>query len=319
MFLSIYRIDYSLIAPGFNDNIGDFIIIEDSYHTGNTFHTTSVIAIDGITPVQYLFGNYSRTVSIKKYPEYFQEIDIDDLTVMSYLMKDDSLATSLVAAINNSDNYITYSSYLTVYLTFNTLTPNSLELGDKILTINGNSDLELALSNVECGDSVDFKVIRDNKVVTVQVVNNDDGDETCSFGMYLDYFTKIIDTNVDYEIVNTNTGGPSGGLMQALYLYFSLVESDLETGLRIAGTGTIDIFGDVGYIGGIEQKIITASMNNIDIFFVPYLSDDDNDNYVKALKIYNTLDTDMELVGVSNLLDAVEYLNNYLRSDHNEW
>jgi len=317
-FLNVYRIDYSLTAPGFNDDISDFIIIEDSYYTGNTFHTTSVISIKGITPIQYLFGMYSKTVSISEFPDYYDDIDINDLTIMSYLMKDDSIATSLVVGIENSDKDITYSSYLTVYLIFNTLTPNSLELGDKILTINGNTDLDLALSNIECGELVDFKVIRDDDELVVKAVKNDDGDGTCSFGMYLDHFTKVIDTNAVYTIIDNNTGGPSGGLMQALYIYYGLMGSDLDTGMKIAGTGTIDVEGDVGYIGGVEQKIITAAMNDIDIFFIPHLSDEDNDNYIKALKVYNTLDTNMELVGVSSFFEAVEYLNNYLRSDHND-
>ncbi len=154
--------------------------------------------------------------------------------------------------------------------------------------------------------------------MTVHAVKNQHDDGTCSFGMYLGYFTELLDTEVDYEIIDTDTSGPSGGLMQALYVYFNLVESDLETGLKIAGTGTIDVFGDVGYIGGIRQKVITASLNNIDIFFVPHLNDDDNDDYIEALEVYNTLDTDMVLVGVSNFAEALEYLNNYTRGDSDE-
>mgnify|MGYP001017574266 FL=1 len=46
----------------------------------------------------------------------------------------------------------------------------------------------------------------------------------------------------------------------------------------------------------------------MDIFFVPHLSDSENDNYIKALTIYNKLDTDMILVPVSSFEEALNYL-----------
>ena len=106
--------------------------------------------------------------------------------------------------------------------------------------------------------------------------------------------------------------------MQALFVYNELIETDLAQGLKVAGTGTISLDGSVGYIGGIEQKIITASINNIDIFFVPHLSDSHNDNYIEALKVYNTLETDMILVGITSFQDAVDYLLNYESGDESE-
>ena len=318
MFMSTYRIEYSFKAPGLTDNISTFIVIEDSYYSSSSFHTTSVIVLNKITIIQYLLGTWEQTVSVEEFPEYYSDIDIKDIYVMGYLMKDDSLATSLIVGIENSGYSVDYETYLTVYLTFNYLTSDSLKLGDKILTIDGSTDYDTAINNVACGDAAEFEIIREDEEMIVHAVKSQHDDGTCTFGMYLGYFTEILDTEINYEIIETDTGGPSGGLMQALYVYYNLVESDLETGLKIAGTGTIDVFGDVGYIGGIRQKIITASLNNVDIFFVPHLSDDDNDNYIKALEVYNTLDTDMVLVGVSNFTEALEYLNNYTRGDSNE-
>ena len=318
MVISLYRIDYSFTAPGYNDDISGFIVIEDGYDTDGSFHTTSVIVLDKISIIQYLLGSLESTVYVRAFPDYYDDVDLDDLDVMSYLMKDDSLFTSLIVGIHNSGYDIEYESFLTVYLTYAYLTSDSLQIGDKILEINGSTDFQAAYSDIECEDSVEFKILRDDEELTVNAINNEHDDGSCSIGISLAYFTELLETEIDYQIIDTNTGGPSGGLMQALFVYNELIETDLAQGLKIAGTGTISLDGSVGYIGSIEQKIITASINNIDIFFVPHLSDSHNDNYIEALKVYNTLDTDMILVGITSFQDAVDYLLNYESGDESE-
>ena len=318
MFISIYKIDYSLTAPGFNDDISSFIIIEDSVWTGSSFHTTSVIALDGITITQYIVGTIANTVEVEEFPEFYEDIDIADLSLMSFLMKYDSLATAIVVGVENAGGTVQYNQFLTVYLTFDTLTPNSLVLGDQIFKVNGDIDTKTALDSIKCGEVAEFTIFRDDEMLTVEATKNQNDNGTCSFGVYLRYYTEITSPDINYQVIDNNTGGPSGGLMQALFIYYSIVETNLNSGLKIAGTGTIDIDGNVGAIGGIREKIITADLNDIDIFFVPHLSDDEDDNYVQALEIYNTLDTDMKLVAVSTFSEAVEYLTIYHSGDNNE-
>ncbi len=318
MGVSTFKIDYSITAPGFNEDISSFIVIEEAYHTSSSFHTTSVVVLDGVTILQYLLGNIENTVTVENFPDYYDNLDLNDLDKMSYLMKDDSLFTSLLVGIEYAGYNVNYATYLTVYLTFDYLTPDSLMIGDKILEINGSIDYENAISDIQCNDVVEFKILRNNEEMTVHAKKNELDDGSCSLGVYLAHYTEIIDTTINYEIIDTNIGGPSGGLMQALFIYNQLSENDLAPGLKIAGTGTISIDGTVGYIGGVKQKIITASLNNIDIFFIPHLTDEDDDNYIEALEIYNQLETDMILVGVSSFEEALEYLLNYQVGDVNE-
>ncbi len=320
MVVSVYQLDYSLIAPGLINNIDEFIIIDGGYQFDDTFNTTSVIVVDKVTILQYFLGNLDEKISVNPFPKYYEHIDLGDLNTMDYLMKDNSLSTSIVVGIENSNYDIDYISYLTVFLTYDYLTPNSLEIGDKIIEVNGSEDLETTLNNVDCDETAVFKVIRDEEIITVNATKSTRDNNTCSFGLYLRYYTEIInrDSRVTLTLVDTNTGGPSGGLMQAMYVYYRLTNANLNSNLTIAGTGTIDIDGNVGSIGGVQQKIITAALNHVDIFFVPHLSDSETDNYIQALKVYNTLDTEMILVGVSTFDEAIEYLNNYSSGDLNE-
>jgi Lon-like protease len=64
-------------------------------------------------------------------------------------------------------------------------------------------------------------------------------------------------------------GGPSAGLMFALGILDKLGPTDLTGGRFIAGTGTIDVTGDVGPIGGIPLKLIAARDKGATAFLVP--------------------------------------------------
>jgi PDZ domain-containing protein len=71
------------------------------------------------------------------------------------------------------------------------------------------------------------------------------------------------------EISSGAIGGPSAGLMWSLGLYDELTPGDLTGGATIAGTGTIDLGGNVGPIGGITDKVVAAEGVGATVFLVP--------------------------------------------------
>lgn len=68
------------------------------------------------------------------------------------------------------------------------------------------------------------------------------------------------------KIDSHEIGGPSAGLMFTLEIYNQLVEEDLTKGHEIAGTGTINEKGEIGPIGGIQQKVVAASDAGAEVF-----------------------------------------------------
>lgn len=64
-------------------------------------------------------------------------------------------------------------------------------------------------------------------------------------------------------------GGPSAGLMFSLAIVDKLTQGSLTGGKFIAGTGTIDEQGEVGPIGGIQQKMIAARHAGATVFLTP--------------------------------------------------
>ena len=66
-----------------------------------------------------------------------------------------------------------------------------------------------------------------------------------------------------------DVGGPSAGLMFALGIIEALTPESLTDGVHVAGTGTITAKGEVGPIGGIQQKLIAARRAGAEHFLVP--------------------------------------------------
>ncbi|MDX6571018.1 MAG: Lon-like protease [Gaiellales bacterium] len=63
--------------------------------------------------------------------------------------------------------------------------------------------------------------------------------------------------------------GPSAGLAFTLEVYDALSGYKLANGRKIAVTGTIDLAGDVGPIGGVRQKVLGAVRRHVDLVLVP--------------------------------------------------
>jgi Lon-like protease len=73
----------------------------------------------------------------------------------------------------------------------------------------------------------------------------------------------------DIEFALDNVGGPSAGMMFALSIIERLTPGDMTGGAHIAGTGTITGRGDVGAIGGIQQKLVGARRAGAVLFLAP--------------------------------------------------
>jgi PDZ domain-containing protein len=94
-------------------------------------------------------------------------------------------------------------------------------------------------------------------------------------------------------------GGPSAGLLTGLTVYDRLSSADLAAGRTIAGTGTLDLDGDVGPIGGIEEKTRAAVAAGADLFLAP--ADQADDAREEA-------DGRVEVIGVRTFGEALAVL-----------
>ena len=157
----------------------------------------------------------------------------------------------------------------------------TLEVRDVLLRIDGEpirdaQQVAEAVQATEPGDEVAIQVERDGKRRTVRLepAETEDG-QRAGFTMSPGFsFPFSVGVNID-----PNIGGPSAGLMFALAIYDTLTEGSLTGGEAVAGTGTLDLEGAVGPIGGIQQKIAGAERDGATLFLVP------PDNCAEALEV----------------------------------
>jgi Lon-like protease len=100
-------------------------------------------------------------------------------------------------------------------------------------------------------------------------------------------------------ISSGDIGGPSAGLMWALGLYELLTPGDLVAGRQIAGTGTIDVNGNVGPIGGIRDKVVAAQKAGAQIFLAPAAN---------MAELQGVSTGNMRVVSVASFADALRAL-----------
>jgi PDZ domain-containing protein len=91
--------------------------------------------------------------------------------------------------------------------------------------------------------------------------------------------------------------GPSAGLVLTLAIMQAASTDDITHGHNIAATGTIDLSGQVGPIGGIEDKVYAAE-GSAEYFLVP------RSDYEAAAKAA----TRLKVVQVDSLQQAVDFL-----------
>jgi PDZ domain-containing protein len=161
-----------------------------------------------------------------------------------------------------------------------------LEAGDVITAIDGVStnlatDAITLLKKHRPGDSIVATVKKDDGTVaprSIKLGSKPDA-ASCSvvvvatsepcLGVVLATKDHKFDFPFKVEIDTTGVGGPSAGLAFALALIDELTPGELTGGRNVAVTGTIDIDGTVGDVGGVVQKTAAVRRAGARLFLVP--------------------------------------------------
>ena len=113
--------------------------------------------------------------------------------------------------------------------------------------------------------------------------------------------TRQRDYALPFEVTidSGRVGGPSAGLEFALSIVDQLTPGELTGGRRVAVTGTIELDGSVGPVGGVPQKAVTVTRSGAMLFLVPTAQVED---------ARSKAGTGIEVVGVDTLDDAIREL-----------
>jgi Lon-like protease len=150
-----------------------------------------------------------------------------------------------------------------------------LNPGDQIVAVDGVKikqvpDVSTVIGKHKAGQRVKFTVRRGGKDTPVEITTVASTDKTTPgrpvVGVVL---REKFQFPVQVKISVGDVGGPSAGLMFSLGIYDKLSPTELTGGKFIAGTGTITPEGQVGPIGGIQQKMVAARHAGATVFLTP--------------------------------------------------
>lgn len=324
--LSFYRLDYYVTRPGGTYNIADFISVQngDGDDVG-TFNMTTV-AMGRATPITYVLAQMREFYDIVKMSDVRQEEEDDEeynLRQLKYMTDSQFNATYVAFDRAGLDYKVTYKGLYILNIISGGAADGVLKPGDEIVEADGKR-IESLKEFIEIvnpktkGDEIQLVVKRANELIDEKLTIKEIPKTEGRYGIGITYSeSKSIKTDPKVTVKTEDIGGPSAGLMFTLELLNQLLDEDLTKGYKIAGTGEMHEDGQVGRIGGIEKKVVTADKEGMAIFFAPddeiteaMLERNPNivSNYTTAKETAEKIGTKMKIVPVKTIDDALQYL-----------
>ncbi len=298
---------YYSFSPGPAYEIDDLVTVANPDPIDGEFYMLT-ISLSPVSAIEYGLAQFDRSVDIIPRESVRPVGQTDEqYRARNRQSMEESKTNSVFVALNylGYDVTVTGDGVLVAGLTEGSPVEGILMPDDVIVSIDGTpvttaSDLTALISQRSVGDEVVLDVLRAGEPVSVTatLIQHVTDPDRPMVGFLATTNNWAYTSPIDIEIDTTNVGGPSAGLMYTLTLIDLLSEDDLAAGRVIAGTGTIDLDGNVGPIGGIRQKVVAAEATGADVMLVPADNWDELEGF----------DVGIELVRVETYLDALAYL-----------
>jgi len=299
------KLPYYISSPGGIIDVTDRVEMEGYENKSGSLNMLYVSEYEA-TPLGYLWAKLSGYDITSNEDRQISNESTEEVKLRSKIMRDNSLDIATMVAYTKAGKEINISSKQNIVIA--TTNDNGLEIGDIILTVDNIEceeveDIKSIIKSKEVGDTVKFKILRDDKEKEVESkVLFEDNSKVIGVVIITEYDYDL-DPEINIKFKNSESGS-SGGLMLTLTIYNAISDEDIIKGRNISGTGTISADGSVGEIDGVKYKIMGAAKNNMDIAFVP------SNNYEEALTTKEKYNYDIEIVKVDTFDEAVEYLKN---------
>lgn len=308
LFAFNIKFPYYIDAPGGISDVSDKIVM-DKYESKGSFNLAYVKEYNATIPTLIL-SLFNKDWKVLKKEDVILEGENDiEYTLRDKIFINEAVSNAIYVAYkySNSKIDVTSSKLLVTLIKENANT--NLKIGDEILKINDidiikKEDISDIINNLEIGDKIKITCISDKVTKNKYAyIIEDDGNK--KIGMAISNIKEYNTVPSISVSIDKNESGSSGGLIMALSIYNSLTKEDITKGLKIVGTGTIDLDGNVGSIGGVEYKLKSAVKENADLFIVPV-----GENLDEALELKDKYNYNINIVGVSTFEEVINYLDN---------
>ena len=305
----------AVIAPGGISPVSQAIIVEEVEMKDN-FNTVFVFSYHPLTPLQSWVLSIDDMMDVRPISQRQQDLSHREKHLQGQISKTSSFHISLIQAYQlaaqvDFEIEIDYN-FSGLYIYFRPSRISNLEIGDVIVGVNGHSYLNYSANEflLIVRDAIKNSSLEEPTELKIRGFDGSFGGYEVEFVVFeADDLTMLFhpkyiinSATPKYSIPGLDgpTGGPSGGLMQTLAIYASLLNINIGNDL-IAGTGTIEMSGEIGRIGGVPQKVFSAIENEVDIFFLPKTQISNLPN----------VETEMIIVPVETIYEAVNWLKEH--------
>lgn len=310
IFMMYYELPYIIYKRGGTINLEDRVEINIPYKQEGSLSMSYVTAVKG-TPAFILLSFVMPDWDLYSISEVAgEDEDYDEVLEIGKEYLNEGIDNAIISAFSASTYDITITREKNIVAFIGEKAKTNLKIGDEILKINdidySNLDeFKKYINTLNEGDKVDILVKNNHKEYRRYAYIYKEEDNSLKVGIAFKT-TYEYETEIPVTVkMKDNESGSSGGLMMSLAIYNALTEEDITKGLNIVGTGSINSDGTVEEIGGVKYKVLAADKKNADIFFCP------KENYEEAMNIKNKRDLKVDIVAVTSLSEAINYLNNY--------
>jgi PDZ domain-containing protein len=321
VFLISLELPYVQIAPGGAEPINAKLTVpsEYAYPPKGSFLLTTVALRAEVGPLDLIRDYFDDDIVIVAREDIFGKATDQQYNRVAAQEMDNSKESAIVVALRALGYDVPeHGSGALVAALADTQVPASgqLEPGDVITSIDGRptslADEAIAiLQRHRPGDKTIINVRKEDgstaqRTVTLGTkpdpascsVTVSPTGEAC-LGVALTTKDHKFDFPFEVNIDTSGVGGPSAGLAFALALIDELTPGELTGGKNVAVTGTIDIEGKVGEVGGVAQKTAAVRRAKATLFLVP------PGEYAEALR---RAGKNLKVVAVTTLTDALAAL-----------
>jgi PDZ domain-containing protein len=273
---------YLILVPGTAEDVLGMIYFQGKplHPTGHLYLTTVYVSRADL--LLYLYGLLDPNAKLVK----MQGVSQKEENQIETMMMQESLLSAEEVALKKAGYPVKLqgTGVKILQVLKQSLAQGILKSGEVILAINHHAvyfvhDL-ISYLNTQKPGFLATLLVEDGgvkKIVQVKTIPAPNG-KGARLGILVASNGLKLESPVKIKIHVQDIEGSSAGLMFALGTYDLLKGGNLLHGLSVAGTGTIDVQGNVGPIEGIRQKMIAAKKAGAKYFFCPV------ENYSEAEK-----------------------------------
>ncbi len=315
---ALYRVPYYLLSPGSTFRTQTYIQIKGAptyRQTGSIEYVTVSVTTGRMTALQWVLAKFDSSVTIVPEdqivpphltPAQNQAAGLQEMA--------DSKTVATVVALEHLGYKVTASGTGAVVLEVVKASAayGVLKVNDTVVSFDGkpihtNEELSDAIHAKKPGDKITMQVEapkKDSDPQTVSVTLGTNPKDPSQGFLGVASGTRNLsfpDLPIRVSVSTPDVGGPSAGLAFTLGIMDVLTKGSLTGGHKVATTGTIDLNGCVGPIGGMHQKVLAVKSSGAEEFLVPRSELAEAKKYAGSLKLVPVDDTDDALVALTAL------------------